>query len=286
MKKTVYFITFVLLAAFAGMVYYGARHWRGMPVQIEKFETPALNVAFMDKDIDLAQGLAPEVWQEIKPQEIKLMYQVTALPWPKIKGLLSAVTVKAFHSKENIYFYMSWLDDTEDRIHETTQFSDACAIMFPLEEKAQPHTIMMGFLGKVNIWQWKANQDREYWKNESEEPHAYVDFYYPFEDKELFPVSKHITKSPVNDLVAIRVGTITPKDNQEVMGKGVWENGVWTVVLKRPLKAVDSDNGISFASRKRLSALAIWDGSKGDRGGRKSISDWLELDIKSDMSKL
>ena len=280
MKKTVYFITFVLLAAFAGLVYYGARHWRGVPVQIEKFETPVLNVAFMDKDIDLAQGLALEVWQEIKPQEIKLMYQVTALPWPKIKGLLPAITVKAFHSKENIYFYMSWPDDTEDRIHEITQFSDACAIMFPVEKDVQPHTIMMGFLGRVNIWQWKANQDREYWLKESPQTKAYVDYYYPFEDKELFPVSQHVTKFAVNDLLAIRVGTITPKDVQEVMGKGVWENGVWTAVFKRPLKSLEGENGVNFISGKRLSALAVWNGSKGDRGGRKSISDWLELNIQ------
>ena len=280
MKKTVYFITFVLLAAFAGLVYYGARHWRGVPVQIEKFETPVLNVAFMDKDIDLAQGLASEVWQEIKPQEIKLMYQVTALPWPKIKGGLPFVAIKAFHNKEDIYFYLRWPDDTEDRVHETASFSDAGAIMFPLEKNAQPHTIMMGFLGRVNIWHWKANQDREYWRNESPQTKAYVDFYYPFEDQELFPVSKHVTKSPVNDLVAIRVGTITPKDNQEVAGKGIWENGVWSVVLKRPLAAIEAENGVNFAAGKKLAALAIWNGSQGDRGGRKSISDWVELDIK------
>lgn len=279
-KSAVYLIALVLIAAFGGLAYYGLRHSRGIPVKIEKIEIPFVEVPLLDKDINFDKGIAPDIWAALKPQEIKLMYQVTVLPWPTIKKGLPSVMVKAFHTQENIYFYMSWPDDTEDRLHQTNTFSDASAIMFPLDAKAQPHTIMMGFLGKVNIWQWKGNQDREYWKKEEPQTKAYVDFYYPFEDKELFPVSKHVTKSPVNDLVAIRVGTITPKDTQEVMGRGVWENGVWTVVFKRPLKTEEPDNSLSFASGKRLSALAVWDGSKGDRGGRKSISDWMELVIK------
>lgn len=279
-KSTAFLIAIALIAAFAGLVYYGVTHSRGVPVKIEKIVTPRVEVPFIDREIDLAQGISPELWQEIKPQEIELMYQVTVLPWPKIKSGLGAVTFKTFHNKEDIYFYLSWPDNSEDRLHETALWPDAGAIMFPLEKKAQPHTIMMGFLGRVNIWHWKANQDREYWKNESPQTKAYVDFYYPFEEQELFPVSKHITKSPVNDLVAIRVGTITPKDNQEVMGKGVWENGVWSVVFKRPLKAGELENGADFAAGKKLAALAVWNGSQGDRGGRKSISDWVELEIK------
>lgn len=279
-KSSAFLIALILIAAFAGLVYYGVTHSRGTPVKAEKIVIPVLEVPFIDTHINLTQGISEDIWQSIKPQKIKLMYQVTALPWPKIKGLLPSVTVKAFHNKESIYFYMSWPDDTEDRVHEMNTFSDASAIMFPLNDKVQPHTIMMGFLGRVNIWQWKANQDREYWKNESPQTKAYVDFYYPFEDEELFPVSKHVSKSAVNDLVAIRVGTITPKDTQEVTGRGLWNNGVWTVVFKRPLKSDELENGVNFFQGKRLSALAIWNGSKGDRGGRKSISDWVELDIK------
>jgi len=279
-KSSAIVIILALSVLFAGLVYYGFTHSRGVPVKIEKQKTPVVEVPFIDKVIDLKDGISPDTWSQLKPQEIKLMYQVTVLPWPKVKGGLPFVAVKAFHNKEDIYFYLCWPDDTEDRVHEESKFSDACAIMFPKKENAQPNTIMMGFLGRVNIWQWKANQDREYWKNESVEPKAYVDFYYPFEDKELFPVSKRITKSPVNDLVAIRVGTITPKEIQEVMGRGMWENGVWAVVFKRSLTAKETEDGANFKQGKMISALAIWDGSKGDRGGRKSISDWIELDIK------
>ena len=279
-KSTAFLISLLLIAVFAGLVYYGVIYSHGVPVKIEKIKTPVVEAPFIDQAIDLKEGISPDTWSRLRPQEIKLMYQVTVLPWPKIKGGLPFVTIKAFHNKEDIYIYLRWPDDTEDRVHENSIFSDACAIMFPKQENAQPNTIMMGFLGRVNIWHWKANQDREYWKNESPQTKAYVDFYYPFEEQELFPVSKHVTKSPVNDLVSIRVGTITPKEIQEVMGKGIWENGIWTVVFKRSLTAQEAEDGANFKSGKMLSALAVWNGSKGDRGGRKSISDWVELDIQ------
>lgn len=276
-KLIVVLISLALLASFGGLVYYGFRYSRGFPVRIEQEKRPVIEVPFLEKEIDLARGISPEVWDALKPVEVKLMYQVTVLPWPKMKGTIEPVSVKAFRNKEDIYFYLSWKDDTEDRVHEMNEFSDACALMFPMDDKAQPHTIMMGFLGKVNIWQWKANQDREYWQNESPQTKAYVDFYYPFEEKELFPVSRHVSQSPVNDLLAIRVGTITAKDSQEVLGRGFWKDGAWHVVFKRSLTTVNPEDGANFNAGKKLSALAVWNGAKGDRGGRKSISDWVEL---------
>ncbi len=140
---------------------------------------------------------------------------------------------------------------------------------------------MMGFMGKSNIWQWKASQDKEYWLKEKPETKSYVDFYYPFEEKELFVVSKDVPQSAVNDLMSIRVGTITPKKTQNIQGKGFWDNGTWRVVFKRPLQLSDPELDPAFNSgQKRLCTFAVWNGAKGDRGGRKSISDWVELEIK------
>lgn len=279
-KFTVILISVILVLAFGMLIYLGIRHSRGIPVKVEKIERAVIEVPFIDKDIDLSGGIASQIWETIAPKDVKLMYQVTALPWPKLKGIISPVSLKAFHNGENIYFYFRWEDDTEDRILEMSQFSDACAIMFPKDEKAQPASIMMGFLGKVNIWQWKANQDREYWQSETRQTKAYVDFYYPFEEEELFPVSNSVFKSAVNDLLAIRVGTVTPKEGQNVSGRGLWKDGAWQVVFKRALKQVDLEEDAGFNPGRRLSALAVWNGSKGDRGGRKSISDWVELEIK------
>jgi hypothetical protein len=281
-KSTAIVISIVLTAGFVGLVFYGLRYSRGIPVVIEEKTELILEARFLDQEIDLSKGIAAPIWKEIIPTEVELVYQVTVLPWPQ-RGLISPIIVKAFHNKKDIYFYISWQDFTEDYILAANKFSDACAIMFPLGKKIEPKpsTLLMGFLGKANIWHWKASIDREFWLNDFPEDKAYVDFYYPFEKEELFPISKDVPKSAVRDLLSIRVGTITPKEKQQVEGKGAWNAGVWEVVFRRSLNPADAELDAIFSSgKKQYCAFAIWNGFKGDRGGRKSISDWVELSIK------
>lgn len=283
MKKTaaiVILISVVLISGFAGLVYYATVHSRGVPVKIEKAERPVIEVPFVNKEIDVGRDNAIDLWQEFSGKEIPLMYQVMVLPWPKT--VVPKVLVKAFHNQKDIYFYLSWEDDTEDRIHGRNQFSDSCAVMLPLGKESQQPSIMMGFIGRANIWHWKASLDREFWHNEHPQESVYADFHYPFEEQELFVVSKDIPQSAVSDLLAIRIGTVTTKENQRaVEGRGIWKDGLWQVVFKRTLNAATpEDDAVFDAGQKRLCAFAAWNGAKGDRGGRKSISDWVELLIK------
>lgn len=280
MKKAgIILITVILLAAFGLLVYQGLRHARGVPVAKEKIERVVLEVPFIDKEPDLAKGISSDIWEPLSSKEIKLVYQLMVLPWPK--GVTSPISIKAFHNKEDIYFYIKWKDDTEDADLGINKFSDACAVMFPLGDKVQPSTIMMGFIGKANIWQWKASQDKEYWQGILRKTDAYSDFYYPFEEEELFVVSKDEPMYSANDLLAIRVGTITKKEIHNVQARGFWKDGVWQVVLKRSLNPADRESDAVFdIGKKKLCAFGIWNGANGDRGGRKSISDWVELIIK------
>jgi DMSO reductase family type II enzyme heme b subunit len=301
-KSTVILISLTAIILFAGLVYYGLSHSRGVPIKLEKPEKVILEVQFLDKEIDVAKNSGPDIWQALPKKEIELMRQVTVLPWGK--SLVSPVIVSAFHNKKDIYFYISWKDDTQDRDAGINTFSDGCAVMFPMGKDIPPSTIMMGFMNKANIWHWKASRDREYWlaqekgagANELPQRKVYADYHYPFEEEELFVVSKDIPKSAVNDLIAIRVGTITPKDIQNVQGRGFWANGSWQVVFKRPIAIKDAEidaqlepavpavapplSGQSGADNNKLCAFSVWNGASGDRGGRKSISDWVELDIK------
>lgn len=280
MKKTlIILISLALLISFIGLVYYGLRHSHGVPVSIEKIERLTIDAPFVDKEIDLEKGISSDIWETLAAQEIKLMYQLMVLPWPKV--VVPAVLVKAFHNQKEIYFYIRWKDDTEDNELKLNKFSDACAIMFPLGKEVQPHSIMMGFIGKANIWQWKASQDKEYWLGMHPQVEAYADYHYPFEEQEIFPVSKTIPKSAANDLLAIRVGTVTPKELQNIQARGFYSEGAWQVVFKRQIQTVAPEEDAVFKiGDKQLVAFAAWNGSKGDRGGRKSISDWVELVIR------
>lgn len=261
MKKLVVILISVILAAgFIFLSYSGFRYRLGIPVPIEKLQRPTLLVPFIDKEIDLASGIDSEFWDTLPSQEIKLQYQVMILPWPK--KVVPLEKVKAFHNKNDVYFYLTWPDETEDRVVEVDKFPDACAIMFPLEEEVPASTIMMGFMVKANLWQWKANHDKRFWEKEST------------------PNLEEVLLSAVSDIIAKGAGTVTKKERQDVSGRGIWNGGNWQVVMRRSLTITDSEVDAVIDTGKRLCAFAVWNGEKGDRGGRKSVSDWVELDIQ------
>ena len=287
-KSTVILISLTAIILFAGLVYYGLSHSRGVPVKLEKPKKVILEVQFLNKEIDVSKNAGLDIWQVLPKKEIELMRQVTVLPWGK--SLVSPVIVSAFHNKKDIFFYMSWKDDTRDSDAGIKTFSDACAVMFPMGKDIPSHTIMMGFMNKANIWHWKASRDKQYWMSqekaqdasEFQETKVYADYYYPFEEKEHFVVSKDIPQSAVNDLIAIRVGTLTAKELQNVQGRGFWSDGRWQVLFKRTIAISDPevDANLEPAAKNVSCAFAVWNGADGDRGGRKSISDWVELDIR------
>jgi len=278
MKKINVILVLILAISLPALAYFGGLSSEIQAVSQAHQMPMVLEVPFMDRDIDLNKGISVDVWDSIPPAEVEMELQVLAFPWGK--GLINPVIVKAFQNGKDIYFYMSWKDDTENRNLGLNELPDAAAIMFPLGEDVQNSTIMMGFMGIVNIWQWKADSDKEYWLNITQETNAYSDYYYPFEENETFVVSKHHRMS-VHDLNSIRVGTLTHKPYDIVQGRGFWDKGTWRVVFKRSIKPYDPQFDAVFKpGEKKSIAFAVWNGANGDRGSRKSIShDWTTFEI-------
>lgn len=278
--RTVVLIGAAAVLLFVGLLIYGLRHARGMPTVIEPPKRALLHVPKLDRKIDLADGMDLAFWDSLPAVELDLIYQVTILPWPK--KLVPTIKVRAFRNESNVYFHLNWPDDNPDRVSAPARFADACAIMFPLGTNAEPTSIIMGFLGKSSIWHWKADRDARFWEASSAPTvaPAYSDYYYPFEQDETLVISKEKLISPVSDLLSIRVATVTPKPEQRVEGRGVWADGEWRVVMKRALvpAVADPETDTLFGpDGARAAAFGVWNGSAGDRGGRKSISEFAQL---------
>lgn len=274
MKKfNIILISTVVVFLVAVLAYYGLGPSKGTAKEPEMV---ILEVPLIDT-IDLSRGISSDVWESLPAKDIEMIQQVMVLPWGK--SLISPLTVKSFHDGKNIYFYVSWKDDTENRNTGLDEFPDGVAIMSPLGDDVQPSMIMMG---KSSIWQWKADIDKEYWLSETQKTGAYSDFYYPFEENETFVVSKSHPRMAVHDLNSIRVGTLTHKPYHNVEGRGLWDKGTWRVVFKSSLKPYDPELDAQFnPGEKRFIAFAVWNGANGDRGSRKSISNgFVTLDIK------
>jgi hypothetical protein len=88
--------------------------------------------------------------------------------------------------------------------------------------------------------------------------------------------------SSVEDLNAVGFGTLTTQtpEGQNVRGASEYRDGVWRVVMSRPLSDGDpNDTVLQAGSAATVVAVAAWDGSRGDRNGQKSVSTWLALSL-------
>jgi mono/diheme cytochrome c family protein len=215
------------------------------------------------------------------------------------------LTVQALHDGEEIAFLLVWADDTEDhRAIRPQDFRDAAAIQFALD--ANPPFFAMGARSQmVNIWMWKSERQADlaaFQDVDAEYPNIGIDSYVNLRRSPLEQPARHSVtlesdpvfvtgwgagnivsdptrKSPVEDLAAQGFGTLKarPRPDQNVSATGVYSTGSYRVMFVRKLKG----QGKSGVSLKRGSAVpiafAVWNGSAGDRDGKKSVTIWQEL---------
>lgn len=233
-------------------------------------------------------GTPPETpdapaWQKAEPVDVPVGFQVLALPWSRSNK--PPMRVQALRTADRVYFRLAWPDVTENRQSAAPQrFADAVAIMFPLKVE-QPVTLMMGFLGPAEIWQWKADWDQKFWAA-APQPAVYADFY-PFDNDPTFHPARSagnlraVAKPPsaVETLTADGPGTVQSRAQQRVQGRGAWKDGRWQVVMSRALAAESADDYVFSSGVRRRIAFAVWDGAQAERGARKSISEWVWLEL-------
>ncbi|MCA9519380.1 MAG: hypothetical protein KC609_00335 [Myxococcales bacterium] len=241
----------------------------------------SLKAVKKDKSIDLSKGIDEAFWAELPAYRVKMSKQPMQKPFSH--NTLDSLSVKAFHNRKEIYIHLSWADPSESRDFGVAKFSDAVAVMWPVDTATQS-MIIMGTGGKVNIWQWRGNLDRKQFDKSYRKPlTAYVDYYYPFEKKEARSVQDRDYPHAVIDYIAKGFATITPKSRQSVEGRGFWHDGRWNVVIKRALVTEDAKEEAQIVAGDKMKiAFAVWNGGKRDTGGRKFFSGlaWLTIDVE------
>ena len=283
-KIVIAIVMLISVGVFAWLAGYGWRNRYGSPETYEIVEPGVLLVSYQDQDLALNEAdIFADIWQNVPGLEVKLMHQITEKPWPK--GHTPKIQVQAFHNGRDIYFKATWKDDQANTTKTVDTFVDGCAIAIPMDVEAPVRSIMMGFSSPVNIWNWQADDDMLYWQGKTGIPDVAVDFTYPFENEETLSVTIPKPQVAVMDLIAQRAGSLTRKDNQIVQGRGLWRDGSWSVVFKRSLTTEDQQQDSQFSGPKHSVSFAVWDGDQDDRGSRKSISEWVKLQIQSPQSK-
>ncbi|MEK6617306.1 MAG: ethylbenzene dehydrogenase-related protein, partial [Nitrospirota bacterium] len=179
------------------------------------------------------------------------------------------------HNGTEIAFLLEWQDNTKnDRLSPGT-FRDGLAVGLPLGDA--PAFFCMGQLDHyINIWHWKAD-----WQSDIDRRAARAT-----EGKReggevrRFEVIPRRASS-VEDLVGGGFSTLTTKHTQgRIQGKATWKDGVWHVVMRRPLASTDPENEARLEpGRLQTIAFAVWNGENKERNGQKAVAPWYQLSI-------
>jgi hypothetical protein len=221
---------------------------------------------------ELPTGPEDTAWAKVSPMTLPLSGQVITRPvWPEPTA--RALTVRSLHNGIEIAFLLEWQDNTKnDRLTPGT-FRDGVAIGLPLGDA--PAFFCMGQLDHyINIWHWKADWQSDIDRRAAKTSEKARDGVRTFE-----VIPRRV--SSVEDLIGGGFSTLTTKEKQgRVQGKAVWKDGVWSVVMRRPLVSEEQENEAKLIpGRVQTVSFAVWNGENKERNGQKAVAPWFQLVI-------
>jgi mono/diheme cytochrome c family protein len=262
-------------------------------VEMKKFRIVAKRVATLPTSTDSGDWrhspavnlhMMPLWWRTDRPEEI---------------------TVRALHDGKSLTLLLKWEDATNDETAIRPQdFRDAAAVQFALAP--DPPFFAMGQPGApVNIWMWKSERQADlqpaFQDLEKVYPNIGIDSYpnllkSPLEQPmrnaltlESDPrfvtawgagniVADPTRRSAAEDLTAQGFGTLRahPAPDQAISAVGEHTTGSYRVQFTRALTGRHTDVQLAVGQRVPV-AFAVWNGSAGDRDGKKSVTIWQEL---------
>lgn len=226
------------------------------------------------------------VWKDTRAVQVPLSAQLGS--YAAGGGSIATVSAQAVHYNDRLYLRVQWADSTtDDSTTRVEDFSDAVALEFPARSASSVPSICMGQADAgVNIWHWRADSE----KGLSDPGNVYVGAQIDVDVKKdrLFYTARDAGNpfanpelGSVQTLVAHAFGTLSTANVQDVAGKGVRVGDGWAVVFSRNYAGGDFDQAAFAPGTKTDMAIAVWNGSEDDRNGRKSISQFMTLNISA-----
>jgi hypothetical protein len=259
----------LLLVFFAGL-FVIASVLAGWGIPLVSSEGMTIRSHFLEGELPSAPDDA--VWAKVSSLTVPLSGQVITRPvWPEPTA--RALVVRSLHNGAEIAFLLEWQDNTKnDRLTPGT-FRDGVAIGLPLGDA--PAFFCMGQLDHyINIWHWKADWQSDIDRRASRQTEKKEGGVRTFE-----VIPRRV--SSVEDLIGGGFSTLTTKEKQgRIQGKAQWKDGVWRVVMRRPLSSEEQENEAKLVpGRVQTVSFAVWNGENKERNGQKSVAPWFQLSI-------
>jgi len=250
--------------------------------------------------VELPSHPDASVWAQAEAVNVPLM----PLWWRPERP--EEVAVKAVHDGRELALLLIWSDETYDHTAIRPQdFRDAAAVQFSLT--TDPPFLAMGQKGSAcNIWMWKSERQADlepaFQDLDKIYPHMGIDSYPNLLRSPLEQPTRHAVtlesdptfvtawgagnivsdptrKSSVEDLTAEGFGTLKarPRVDQKVFAVGAYATGSYRVLFRRALDGGAKESVFLKPGKTVPIAFAIWNGSAGDRDGKKSVTIWQQL---------
>lgn len=226
---------------------------------------------------DLPDDPADPAWDGAAAIDIRLTGQVIAPPrWQNPS--VEMVTARALFNDTDIAFRLSWDDPFKDVVHDEAQefdvaelnavggmssyveaigmipraldtFRDALALQFPVKPPSgtrKPHFYRGSSSDQVHLWVWKSDLAEA-------------------GERATVEGNTRGWRQPIKD---------QSEEAQQITGGATWDQGRWSVVMRRPLRTEDKSD-VQFEPGVFIPmALNAWDGSNGEHGLIMSLSSW------------
>jgi complex iron-sulfur molybdoenzyme family reductase subunit gamma len=231
------------------------------------------------------------MWAKVPSVQVPVTAQ--NLTYPMGGGSIAAVKLQAVHYDDVLYIRAAWKDATPDtNAVDMIAFSDAFAVMFPAQSAVNIPSFCMGQANAgVNIWQWRADSQvgGPMVTTEAQRPNGFSDGGPALlEDDPIYQPARALGnpvamagENAVQNLIAQAFGTLAPAADQTVAGNATWRWQEWSVVVARPFAGSDPSQASFTPNTNTNMAVALWNGSQGDRGGQKTVSQFVTLSMSN-----
>jgi mono/diheme cytochrome c family protein len=254
---------------------------------LQKEFTPATKSDIKPKKVSSEIPVNPDdpFWNGVDAIDVLMSGQVTVPPRMQTPAV-DMMTVRAVYNDKDVAFHLTWDDRRSNTSHQEppaspvpgtpgyttypvlypaesrpTGYRDAVAVQMAVKipnSTELPHFVAGSQDKPVNLWMWKAD-----WNEDATQ------------------------KSPVEMLISKGHKKLPEATNiQNALGKGVFKDGQWKVVIKRPLVSEDPASVTNIEAGKPVPvAFHAWEGTNGEVGFQRSISAWFFLVIEKEIPK-
>lgn len=190
---------------------------------------------------NLADPTAP-AWADVPSVDVPLTSAPSTVPGAD-RTSVTELHVSAATGADTLYVRVTWPDGTRDvSADDPRRFADGVAVQLPVNVSERPAIAMGSPRSLVNVWYWSGATGGQ-------------------------------------ELLAGGPGTTTSLSNASVRTEATHQEGSWSVVFVREL-ATGADNRTSITGEEDVDvAFAVWNGSNGERSGRKAVSEWHYLAV-------